>query len=173
MYCKNDKLRNENAELHKEIEGLKIDLETEQDEVELKQACIKGMGEQADKLNDRILEEQTRRFEENSKLRTEILAQNKRIELLEGVIRVDDERLRKAGDSVGIDVGCDTAHWMADEILGLRKKLDEAIEAVKCLRTSAVEFEDARMKYIVVQIDRRDLKTADDFLATVKTEDKK
>ena len=42
------------------------------------------------------------------------------IDTLRGAMAADDERLRKAGERVGIDQGCDTAEWMADEIERLR-----------------------------------------------------
>lgn len=46
---------------------------------------------------------------------------------LKGIIAADDERLREAGQRVDIDMGCDTAHWMANAIEGLR----ESIEATR------------------------------------------
>lgn len=40
---------------------------------------------------------------------------------LRGAMHADDERLRTAGERVGIVAGCDTAEQMADEIIRLRE----------------------------------------------------
>jgi len=41
-------------------------------------------------------------------------------EMLKGAMNADDERLRKAGERVGVIAGCDNPDWMADKILSLR-----------------------------------------------------
>lgn len=46
-----------------------------------------------------------------------------RVRELEGIIAADDERLRKAGESVGLPFGCDTAAVMADRIKALEALL--------------------------------------------------
>lgn len=46
-----------------------------------------------------------------------------RVKELEGTIRADDERLRRAGERTGIFAGCDTAEWLADEVLNLRIRI--------------------------------------------------
>jgi hypothetical protein len=51
--------------------------------------------------------------------------QQKEIEELRGAMRAYDERLRTAGESVGIAAGCDTPEGMADEITRLRLALKE------------------------------------------------
>jgi len=45
--------------------------------------------------------------------------------LLKGAMNADDERLRKAGERVGIIAGCDNPDSFADKILGLRAKVAE------------------------------------------------
>lgn len=49
--------------------------------------------------------------------------------LVRGAMRADDERLRLAGERVGIEYGCDTAEHMADEIEALRAEV-AALRAV-------------------------------------------
>ena len=50
------------------------------------------------------------------------------LELVRGAMKADDERLRIAGERVGIVAGCDTAEWMADEIDRLRAE-NQALRA--------------------------------------------
>ena len=52
-------------------------------------------------------------------------ALNKRIAELEGVIKADNERLIRAGLTVGLYSGCDTAETMAEVILASRDRIAE------------------------------------------------
>jgi hypothetical protein len=52
-------------------------------------------------------------------------ALDKRIEELEGVIKADNERLIRAGLTVGLYSGCDTAETMAEVILASRDRIIE------------------------------------------------
>jgi hypothetical protein len=60
--------------------------------------------------------------------------------LLKGTIEADDERLRKAGERVGIEQGCDTAEWMADEIEVLRKQAGERESLADTISVPAEEL---------------------------------
>lgn len=53
------------------------------------------------------------------------------IALLKGALAADAETNRVEGARVGIEMGCDTAHWMAEEILGLRAHVARLKVAVK------------------------------------------
>lgn len=67
-----------------------------------------------------------------------------RLDAMTGERAADDERLRQAGARVGIWYGCDTPDWLAEEILGLRARLD-ALEAEKmALADEYLEREYAR-----------------------------
>lgn len=54
---------------------------------------------------------------------------------LKGIIKVDDERLQKAGEQVGIIMGCDTPEWMADKILALEGERELYREGLDLIRT--------------------------------------
>lgn len=61
---------------------------------------------------------------ERDKARSEIAA-------LRAAMSASDDRLRRAGERVGIVLGCDTADWMADEITALRAVLAETERALE------------------------------------------
>lgn len=69
-----------------------------------------------------------------SVVRSTVDARDKRIAELKGAMRADDERLRKAGQRVGIIRGCDTAEAMADRIQELEQKLADAETVNDALR---------------------------------------
>ena len=60
-------------------------------------------------------------------------ALNARIAELEGAIKTDDERLIRAGLTVGLYSGCDTAETMAEAILASREHAERAEEMVERL----------------------------------------
>jgi len=51
----------------------------------------------------------------------QLIRRLRRADLVEGAMQVDDERLRKAAERVGIVAGCDAAEEMADHLLASRK----------------------------------------------------
>lgn len=53
-------------------------------------------------------------------LEAQIATLTQEVAMLRGAIAADAERLRLEGARVGIEMGCDTPHWMAEEILALR-----------------------------------------------------
>ena len=65
----------------------------------------------------------------------------------QGAMAADDERLRRAGERVGIEMGCDTPDWMAESILALRDELarltserDEAIKKEKSISRELTKY---------------------------------
>ena len=61
-----------------------------------------------------------------------VTALQEEITTLRGAMKADDERLRNAGERVGIFADCDTAEMMADEIMALRAALaDERKRALE------------------------------------------
>jgi len=60
-------------------------------------------------------------------------ALNARIAELEGAIKTDDERLIRAGLTVGLYSGCDTAETMAEAILASREHAERAEQMVEKL----------------------------------------
>ena len=89
--------------------------------------------------------------EEYLAIEMECLELNKTINTLRGVINADDRRLKEAAFRVwGEDKhGCDTAEWMADEIMFLRKrnklwqektlKLQAQLKAISSNATTVLE----------------------------------
>lgn len=78
------------------------------------------------------------------KLENELAQTRLRLDAMTGERAADEERLRQAGARVGIWYGCDTPDWLAEEILGLRARLD-ALEAEKmALADEYLEREYAR-----------------------------
>lgn len=85
----------------------------------------------SDKIN-RLIQEANIDKERAARLLEEMAVMETQITTLRGAMKADDERLRAAGERVGIFADCDTAEMMADEITRLRAALaDERKRALE------------------------------------------
>lgn len=58
------------------------------------------------------------------------------VEALRGALAAESERTDAEGRRVGIEMGCDTAHWMAEEIIGLRARVETLERELSDLRNA-------------------------------------
>jgi len=75
-----------------------------------------------------------------------LAAAEREVRDLRGAMNADDERLRAASERVFGDFafGCDTAMWLADEVMGLRQKLDAECAVREKAEARCAELEKER-----------------------------